>query len=222
MAVSRRALITGITGQDGSYLAELLLSRGYEVWGALRDSADDPGLIRHLLDAQPAAVQLRPADLTDLSSLESVLSESRPDEVYNLAARSHVGESFEKPDETGNVTGLGAVRLLEAVRRIRPQARVFQASSSDMFGEGTSTRQNEQTPFRPTSPYAVAKVYAHQMAQIYRQSFGLFVACGILFNHESPRRGEHFVSRKITRTAAAISSRESQLGSRLGVRGRLR
>lgn len=194
------ALISGVTGQDGSFLAEQLLGRGYRVVGLHRRlSADNHWRIRHLDE-----LELRSADLLDLSSLLSVMDEVRPDLVFNLAAQSFIPASWEQPLLTGEVTGLGTVRMLEAVRRVVPEARVYQASSSEMFGEAFERPQNEKTPFNPLSPYAVAKVYAHQMAVNYRKAFGLYVVCGILFNHESERRGLEFVTRKITDGVARI------------------
>ena len=194
------ALISGVTGQDGSFLAEQLLEQGYRVVGLHRRlSADNHWRIRHLRD-----LELRSADLLDLSSLMTVMDDVRPDFVFNLAAQSFIPASWEQPLLTGEVTGLGAVRMLEAFRRVVPQARFYQASSSEMFGDAIERPQSERTPFNPLSPYAVAKVYAHQMAVNYRSAFGLYVVCGILFNHESERRGLEFVTRKITDGVARI------------------
>jgi GDPmannose 4,6-dehydratase len=204
----KRALITGITGQDGSYLAELLLSRGYEVHGVIRRSSSfNTGRIDHIYaDPHDAGrrLVLHYGDLSDASGLQSILEESRPDEVYNLGAQSHVRVSFDTPEYTGEVTGLGAVRLLEAVRRSRLPAKVYQASSSELYGKVVETPQRETTPFHPRSPYACAKAYAYYIGQNYREAYGMFVCNGILFNHESPRRGETFVTRKITRAAGRI------------------
>lgn len=204
----RKALITGITGQDGSYLAELLTSKGYEVYGLKRRSSSfNTERIDHLYQdfhTSGARFFLRYADLTDSSSLASHLAEIRPDEIYNLAAQSHVKVSFEIPEYTSNVVGLGTVRLLEAIRQTGIQCRFYQASSSEMYGS-TPPPQNESTAFHPRSPYACAKLYAHQITVNYRESYGLHASSGILFNHESPRRGETFVTRKITRAVARIS-----------------
>ena len=203
----KRALITGITGQDGSYLAELLLDKGYEVHGIVRRSSTfNRQRIDHLRSNEELRdrFHLHYGDLVDAESLGAVLSETRPDEIYNLAAQSHVGISFKLPTFTGDVTGLGAARLLEVVRRIVPEARFYQASSSELFGKAVETPQRESTPFHPRSPYAVAKLYAFWATVNYREAYGLFAANGILFNHESPRRGENFVTRKITMAVAEI------------------
>jgi GDPmannose 4,6-dehydratase len=204
----KRALITGITGQDGSYLAELLLSKGYEVHGIRRRSSSfNTWRIDHLIkdfrQNEHARLFLEYADLTDSTSLIKLLYKLQPDEIYNLAAQSHVHVSFEIPEYTGEVTGLGAVRILEAVREAGIETRVYQASSSEMFGS-TPPPQNEKSPFHPRSPYACAKVFAYHTAVNYRESYGMFVSNGILFNHESPRRGENFVTRKVTRAIARI------------------
>jgi len=197
----KRALITGITGQDGSYLAEFLLGKGYEVFGLERRSSQkNRGNIEHLLDR----VSLVSGDLLDEASLVHALKEAQPDEVYNLASQSFVHESWKQPVFTGEVTGLGAVRVLEAVRQVNPKIRFYQASSSEMFGKVQETPQTEITPFYPRSPYGVAKLYAHWITVNYRESYGMFAASGILFNHESPRRGLEFVTRKITHAAARI------------------
>ena len=197
----KRALITGITGQDGSYLAELLLAKGYEVHGIIRRSSTfSTGRIEHLYDR----LHLHYGDVTDGSGLYSLLRKVQPNEVYNLAAQSHVRVSFDQPSYTANATGLGTLALLEAVRDVAPEARVYQASSSEQFGNEPSP-QSEATAFRPRSPYACAKVFAHHIAVNYRESYGLHVSCGILFNHESPRRGETFVTRKIAKAAAQIA-----------------
>jgi GDPmannose 4,6-dehydratase len=203
-----KALITGITGQDGSYLAELLLSKGYEVHGIVRrSSAFGTGRIEHIyLDEHLPShgLQLHYGDLNDASSLQRVLASVVPDEVYNLGAQSHVRISFDVPEYTVEVTGVGTLRLLEAIRNLGQTPRFYQASSSEMFGKVTEVPQTESTPFHPRSPYACAKVFAHQVTVNYRESYGLHASCGILFNHESPRRGENFVTRKITRSLARI------------------
>ena len=197
----RSALITGITGQDGSYLAELLLKKGYEVHGLVRrTSSVNTCRLDGLLDR----VHLVQGDLTDESSLVSAVRLSEPDEVYNLAAQSFVGSSWSQPLFTGDVTGLGVTRLLEAIRSAGVDAKFYQASSSEMFGKVVETPQSERTPFYPRSPYAVAKLYGHWITVNYRESFGMFACCGILFNHESPRRGIEFVTRKIADGVARI------------------
>jgi len=208
----KKALITGITGQDGSYLAELLLSRGYEVHGLVRRSSSlNTSRIAHIFpDAEIAGTAssgtglfLHYGDLSDSEQISTIMDRVRPDEVYNLAAQSHVRVSFDTPEYTGNITGLGTTRLLEAARRSNPGVRFYQASSSEMFG-GSPPPQNEETPFYPRSPYACAKVYSYWMTRNYREGYGMFACNGILFNHESPRRGETFVTRKITRGIAKI------------------
>jgi GDPmannose 4,6-dehydratase len=204
----KKALITGITGQDGSYLAELLLEKGYEVHGMIRRSSSfNTGRIDHLYQdphAPGVRLFLHYGDLNDASSLNFLLKKLRPDEIYNLGAQSHVRVSFDVPEYTGEVTGLGACRLLEAVRELGLSAtRIYQASSSEMFG-ASPPPQNEQTPFYPRSPYGAAKVYAYWMGVNYREAYGLHVSNGILFNHESSRRGETFVTRKVTRAASRI------------------
>jgi len=198
----KKALITGITGQDGSYLAELLLQKGYEVHGLVRRSSSfNTWRIDHVRDD----LQLHYGDLVDTSSLTRVLELIGPDEIYNLAAQSHVKVSFEMPEYTGNTTGLGVLRLLDAVHEAGlKKARVYQAGSSEMYGKVAETPQKETTPFHPRSPYGVAKVYGHWIAVNYREGYGMHVSNGILFNHESPRRGENFVTRKITLGIAAI------------------
>jgi GDPmannose 4,6-dehydratase len=199
--MSRTALITGITGQDGSYLAELLLAKGYEVHGIVRrSSSDNCQRIHHLDDA----ICLHPGDLIDQQSLTQLVADVHPDEVYNLAAQSFVPASWTQPILTAETTGLGVTRILEAIRSVDRQIRFYQASSSEMFGRVQETPQRETTPFWPRSPYSVAKVYGHWITVNYRESFDLFACSGILFNHESPRRGTEFVTRKITRTAAQI------------------
>jgi GDPmannose 4,6-dehydratase len=196
-----RALITGVTGQDGSYLAEFLLSKGYEVVGVVRRTSHHSyERIEHLLER----IQVVAADLLDQHSLTVVLQETRPDEVYNLAAQSYVPTSWTQPVLTGEFTALGVTRILEAVRLVHPGARFYQASSSEMFGRVTETPQREGTPFYPRSPYGVAKVYGHWITVNYRESYNLYAVSGILFNHESPRRGIEFVTRKVTDGVARI------------------
>ncbi len=197
----RRALITGITGQDGSYLAEFLLERGYQVAGLVRRSSS-PRLDR--IEHLEGRVQLVRGDLHDQSSLVRALAESQPDEVYNLAAQSFVPTSFEEPVLTAEVTAVGVTRMLEALRQVAPEARFYQASTSEMFGKVRETPQRETTPFHPRSPYGVAKVFAHWATVNYREAHGVFACSGILFNHESPRRGAEFVTMKIARGAARI------------------
>ncbi|MCA1834513.1 MAG: GDP-mannose 4,6-dehydratase [Actinobacteria bacterium] len=202
---AKRALVTGITGQDGTYLAELLLAKGYQVFGLIRGQNNPK---RAMIEQMLPGVELVEGDLTDMSSLLSTLEYSRPDEVYNLGAISFVKLSFSQPELTGNVTGLGALRLLEAVRIIdggKGHIRFYQASSSEMFGKVRETPQDELTAFHPRSPYGVAKVYAHYMTMNYRESYGLYACSGIAFNHESERRGHEFVTRKITSSVARIS-----------------
>src|ERR1700732_2186805 len=205
--MARRALITGITGQDGSYLAELLLSKGYEVHGLIRRASTfNTARIDHLyVDPHQlgARLFLHYGDLIDGTRLVTLLSTIEPDEVYNLAAQSHVRVSFDEPVHTGDTTGLGTIRLLEAIRMSGLDCRFYQASSSEMFG-ASPPPQNEQTPFYPRSPYGAAKVYSYWATRNYREAYGLFAVNGILFNHESPRRGETFVTRKITRAVARI------------------
>ena len=202
------ALITGITGQDGSYLTELLLAKGYRVWGIIRRSSSfNTGRIDHLYQDphdQDVRLHLRYGDLSDASSILRVLAEARPDEVYNLAAQSHVKVSFEIPEYTGDVTGLGVVRILEGIRELGLNSRFYQASSSELYGKVTETPQSETTRFWPRSPYACAKAYGFHITRNYRESYDMFATNGILFNHESPRRGETFVTRKISRAAAKI------------------
>ena len=205
----RTALISGVTGQDGSYLAELLLAKGYEVHGVVRRASTfNRGRIDHLR-INPATRErffLHYGDLGDPESLTTVVDAVRPQEIYNLAAQSHVGISFRMPTYTGDVTAIGTVRLLEAVRQKVPEARFYQASSSELFGMAQETPQNEHTPFHPRSPYAVAKLYSYWATVNFREAYGMFAANGILFNHESPRRGENFVTRKITRAVAEIAA----------------
>ncbi len=204
----RRALVTGITGQDGSYLAELLLQKGYDVWGVIRRSSSfNTGRIDHIYqDPHEADLRLRLVygDLNDASSLNRILRDVEPHEVYNLGAQSHVGVSFDIPEYTGEVTALGAVRLLESIREAGLKPRFYQASSSELYGLALEVPQTETTPFYPRSPYAAAKAYAFHITRNYREAWGMFACNGILFNHESPRRGETFVTRKITRAATRI------------------
>jgi GDPmannose 4,6-dehydratase len=212
----KRALISGITGQDGSYLAELLLGKGYEVHGLVRRSSSfSTGRIEHLYrDPHEEGVRLflHYSDLSDSSSLITTLNRVKPDEVYNLGAQSHVKVSFDMPEFTADSTGMGALRLLEAIRHADWPVRFYQAGSSEMFGKVSERPQTERTPFYPRSPYAVAKLFAHWMTIQYREAYGLFGTNGILFNHESPRRGATFVTRKITRGVASIlAGAESKL-----------
>ncbi len=204
----KKALITGITGQDGSYLAELLLEKGYEVHGLVRRvSTFNRQRIEHLfpdMHGKKNLITLHYGDLTDSSSLHRIVRDLRPDEVYHLGAQSHVRISFDIPEFTGNTTGLSTTRLLEALHHDNPGSRFYQASSSEMFGKVAETPQRETTPFHPRSPYGVAKVYAYWMTVNYRESYGMYATNGILFNHESPRRGENFVTRKITMGLADI------------------
>ena len=209
--MARVALITGVTGQDGSYISELLLNKGYEVHGIVRrTSSFATGRIDHLRQGFKSGkgLQLHYGDLGDGTGLRRIIEQTRPDEVYNLAAQSHVRISFDQPEYTADVVGLGALRLLEAIRdhnkRHDRQVRFYQAGSSEMFGKVAENPQRETTPFHPRSPYACAKVYAHWQTVNYREAYGLFAVNGILFNHESPRRGENFVTRKITRCATRI------------------
>jgi GDPmannose 4,6-dehydratase len=203
----KKALITGITGQDGSYLTELLLNKGYEVHGLIRRSSTfNTERIDHIyVDPHEPNVKLflHFGDITDSGQLTNLIYNIQPDEIYHLAAQSHVRVSFDMPEFTGDVTGMGTTRLLEAIRRSGIKTKFYQASSSEMFGDAPSP-QNEDTPFRPRSPYAIAKVYAYWMAKNYREGYGMFAVNGILFNHESPRRGETFVTRKITKGVARI------------------
>jgi GDPmannose 4,6-dehydratase len=206
--VTKTALITGITGQDGSYLAELLLSEGYDVHGTVRrSSVFGTERIEHLYRDEHVGgtnLHLHYADLADGNSLSRLVSEVQPDEIYNLGAQSHVAVSFENPLYTADIDALGTLRLLEAARMLSKPVRFYQASSSEMYGKAVEVPQSEQTPFHPRSPYAVAKVYAHWQTVNYREAYNLFASNGILFNHESPRRGETFVTRKITRAATRI------------------
>lgn len=204
----KKALITGITGQDGSYLAEFLLSKGYEIHGIIRRSSSfNTGRIDHLYkDPHVNGVKLflHYGDLSDSSNISRLLEKTKPDEIYHLGAQSHVRVSFDTPEYTADVTGLGTVRLLDAIRDTGIKTKFYQASSSELFGKAQETPQNEKTPFYPRSPYGCAKLYAYWIAVNYRESYGIFACNGILFNHESPRRGETFVTRKITRGLARI------------------
>jgi GDPmannose 4,6-dehydratase len=200
---NKTALVTGVTGQDGSYLAELLLKKGYKVVGVKRrTSTISTGRIDHIF-AHPN-FELRYGNMTDSGAIYRLLMEYRPDEIYNLAAQSHVRVSFETPEETADIVGMGTLKLLEAVRNVCPEIKMYQASSSEMFGDNPENPQNETTRLMPASPYACSKVFAHNLVRNYRESYGLHASSGILFNHESPRRGETFVTRKITQAAARI------------------
>jgi GDPmannose 4,6-dehydratase len=211
--MAKRALITGITGQDGSYLAELLLEKGYDVYGIVRrSSVQNYERIGHILDK----LNLIQGDLFDQSSLDEAVRTVRPDEVYNLAAQSFVQTSWNQPVFTADITGVGATKVLEAIRKHKPDAKFYQASTSEMFGKVQETPQTEKTPFYPRSPYGVAKVYAHWITVNYRESYGIFAVSGILFNHESPRRGLEFVTRKVTNTVAKIKlglAKELRMGN---------
>ena len=214
MTERKRALITGVTGQDGSYLAELLLAKGYEVHGVVRRSSSlNRQRIDHLEHGHPdhpgsAKLVLHYGDMTDSGGLNRLVKNVRPDEIYNLAAQSHVQISFDQPEYTGDADGLGATRLLEAIRTTGLPTRFYQASTSEMFGMAPPP-QDDSTPFHPRSPYGAAKLYAHWMTVNFREAHGLYACSGILFNHESPRRGENFVSRKVTRGVAAILAGQS-------------
>lgn len=202
----KTAIITGITGQDGSYLAELLLDKGYEVHGLVRRSAEhNTQRIDHIIDNEH--LKLHESDMTDSSSLIRLIGEIQPDEIYNLAAQSHVGTSFDAAEYTGDVDALGVLRILEAVHvnHLEHKTRIYQASTSELFGKVEEVPQNEKTPFHPFSPYAVAKQYGYWMIQEYKEAYGMFACNGILFNHESERRGENFVTRKITLAAGRIA-----------------
>jgi len=201
MVMAKRALITGITGQDGSYLAELLLNKGYHVYGLVRRLSVRN--VTNICNVLPK-VHIIDGDLADYGSIAEAMRESDPDEIYHLAAQSFVEASFSQPVFTGDVTGLGVTRVLEAARTIVPEARIYNASTSELFGNTTEHPQNEETPFRPQSPYAVAKLYGYWMCRNYREAYGIFASNGILFNHESPRRGKEFVTRKISYTVAAM------------------
>jgi GDPmannose 4,6-dehydratase len=209
----KTALITGITGQDGSYLAEFLLEKGYKVYGLeRRNSSRERRNITEILDK----IELINGDLLDQASIIAAIKESNPDEIYNLAAQSFVGSSWGQPEYTGNVTALGALRMLEGIRQINPKIKYYQASSSEMFGKVKTMPQAESTRLHPRSPYGVAKCFAHWITQNYRESYGMFCVSGILFNHESPRRGEEFVTRKVTKAVARIKygkQKELRLGN---------
>ena len=209
----KKALITGITGQDGSYLAELLLSKGYEVHGIMRRASTfNTARIDHIYSdyhKEGTKLFLHYGDLSDSEQMSSIIYNVQPEEVYHLGAQSHVRVSFDTPTYTGDVTGLGTARLLEVIRRSKQQVRFYQASSSEMFG-AANPPQSESTPFQPRSPYACAKVYGYWMAKNYREGYGMYACNGILFNHESPRRGETFVTRKITRAIAAILAKKQE------------
>jgi GDPmannose 4,6-dehydratase len=211
--VTKKALITGLTGQDGSYLAELLLSKGYQVFGLVRrSSTSNLERIAHFSDN----VQILSGDLLDQSSLMDVITEAQPDEIYNLASQSYVPLSWTQPALTAEYTALGVSRLLESIRRCKPDAKFYQASSSEVFGQPDESPQTERTAFRPRNPYGVAKAYAHWMTINYRQKYNLYACCGITYTHESPRRGTEFVFRKITHTAAQIKlglANELKLGN---------
>jgi GDPmannose 4,6-dehydratase len=220
----KRALITGMTGQDGSFLAEFLLERGYEVFGLVRrESWSHPNNASHLADR----VHVIFGDMAEGDDIASALQEAKPDEVYNLASQSRPGESWVRAPETLMINGMGAIRLFECVRQACPQARVYHASSSEMYGQTKCIRQSEETPFNPANPYAAAKVYTHHMARIYREGYGMFISSGILFNHESERRPLHFVTQKIAYGAActALGIAESpdlnELGRSIVADGRL-
>ena len=204
--MSKSALITGITGQDGSYLAELLVGKGYDVHGVVRRSSSVPRTRLDDLDLDHAKLHLHYGDLGDSASLQRILYDIQPTEIYNLAAQSHVRISFDMPEFTADITGTGTARLLEAIRAVGlvKKVRFYQASSSEMYGKVQEVPQCETTPFWPRSPYACSKAYAHYLTVNFRESYGMHASCGILFNHESPRRGENFVTRKITRSAGRI------------------
>lgn len=219
MANQKTALITGITGQDGSYLAELLLSKGYKVVGLVRRTSTN-NLERlekiNLISKNKNNIEIVYGDLTDSPSLHRLLKTHQPDEVYNLAAQSHVKISFETPESTADITGMGVLRLLEAIRQQSPHSRFYQASSSEMFGKVVQTPQSEETPFYPRSPYGVSKLFGHWITKNYREAYQIHASNGILFNHESPRRGENFVTRKITLAVAHIANKtqsELKLGN---------
>jgi GDPmannose 4,6-dehydratase len=203
----KTALITGVTGQDGSYLADFLLNKGYKVVGIKRrNSLISTNRIDHILEDENKILDfsLVYGNMNDSGCLHRLLIKEKPDEIYNLAAQSHVRVSFDTPEETTEFVAMGTLRLLEAARNICPKVKIYQASSSEMYGDNPVYPQNEETKFMPASPYACAKVYAHNICRNYRESYGMYISCGILFNHESPRRGETFVTRKITRAAARI------------------
>lgn len=211
----KRALITGVTGQDGAYLANLLLEKGYEVYGTYR-RLSTPNFWRLQSLGIFEKIYLVPADLLDSSSIIEAIEVSKPDEVYHLAAQSFVGASFEQPIGSGEITGLGTARILEAIRHLEPKIKFYQASTSELYGKGNRVPQNEHTPFQPSSPYAAAKLYAYWITKIYREAYGIFACNGILFNHESPLRGLEFVTRKISNAVAKIAiglEKELRLGN---------
>jgi len=211
----KKALITGITGQDGAYLARLLIDKGYEVYGAARRTSE-MNIDKLKFMGVEDRINYVPLELNEITNIHRTLEKVNPDEVYNLAAQSFVGASFEMPTYTSDVTGMGVLRILEAIRAVNPKIRFYQASSSEMFGKVQGVPQSEQTPFYPRSPYAVAKLFAHWMTVNYRESYGIFACSGILFNHESPLRGLEFVTRKITHAAARIKfglQKEVRLGN---------
>lgn len=199
----KRALITGITGQDGAYLAKFLVEKGYRVFGTYRRSSTRNFWRLHYLDVKKD-IELIPLDLLDQTSIMQAIQTTKPDEIYNLAAQSFVGDSFSEPIATAEISGIGALRILDSIRLLDPKIKFYQASTSEMYGNSSSTAQNEDTPFHPASPYAAAKLYAHWIVRNYRESYGLFACAGILFNHESPIRGVDFVTKKITDAVARI------------------
>jgi GDPmannose 4,6-dehydratase len=214
---SKKALITGINGQDGSYLAEFLLEKNYEVWGTVKRNSVAENQTSRLDSVYPLiSKNLQYVDLTDLSSLIRIIKDSKPDEIYNLGAQSHVRISFDQPIYTANVTGIGTLNVLEAVKLVNPEIKIYQASSSEMFGNSIDTDgfQRESTPLKPVSPYGCAKVFAYHISQNYRKSYGMYVSNGILFNHESPRRGSNFVTNKVVKTAVEI---KKGLRDKLGI-----
>lgn len=202
----KKALITGINGQDGSYLAELLLEKGYEVWGTLKRNSVAENQTARIPDDIFKKIKLEYADMTDLSSIMKVLQKSQPDEIYNLAAQSHVRISFDQPIYTAQCTGLGVLNILEAIKLVCPDAKIYQAGSSEMFGNNIDSDgyQRETTPLEPVSPYGCAKVFGHNICKNYRNAYGMFISNGILFNHESPRRGTNFVTNKVVKEAVKI------------------
>jgi len=213
--VTKRALITGITGQDGAYLAKFLLEKGYDTFGTYRRLSTPNFWRLQYLDVFDK-INLIPADLVDAASLVEAIKISEPDEIYHLAAQSFVGASFEQPVGAGEITGLGVTRLLEAIRQINSEIKLYQASTSELFGRGNKDTQKEETPFRPASPYAAAKLYGYWITRIYREGYGIFTSNGILFNHESPLRGLEFVTRKVSNTVAKIAlglEKELRLGN---------
>lgn len=206
---TKKALVTGVSGQDGSYLSEYLLDLGYEVHGMIRAVATPThGNISHLLDHSD--FYLHYGDLTDTVSINSLVEDVQPDEIYNLAAQSHVGKSFKLPEQTSDATAIGTLRLLEAIRKIKPDTKFYQASTSELYGDTEITPQNELTPFNPTSPYAVSKLYAYHMVETYKHAYNIFACNGILFNHESPRRGQDFVTQKIITHMTQVFKRERE------------